>query len=122
MGLDGTIKRPDGKPLGDVRFVQQALAAAFPGIVFGMLPSGADKIRLAAERGIVFPDVLHKQLEAIPAKFGGEYEGPSFSAQFSLGSSSEVLLVDVVLYGTTAASEPMLEFLDREYGWVTTHP
>jgi hypothetical protein len=122
MGLDGTIKRPDGKPLGEVGFVQQALAAAFPGIVFGTLPSGADKIRLAAERGIVFPDVLRTQLERIPAKHGGEYECPSFSAQFSLGSSSEVLDVDVVLYGTTADSDPMFEFLEREYGWVTTHP
>jgi hypothetical protein len=41
MGLDATIKRLDGSPLGDVANVQQALADAFPGIVLGRLPSGA---------------------------------------------------------------------------------
>ena len=109
MGLDGTIKRSDGKPLGDIATVQQSLSFAFPGIVVGRSPSGAEKIRKAAERGIVFPDVIRKSLEATPARHGGEYSGPEFSAQFILGSEEVVQQIDVVLYGQKngIASEPM---------------
>ena len=122
MGLDATIKRADGEPLGPVAEVQRALTAAFPGIVLGRLPSGAEKIRAAAERGVVFPDIIRQHLESSPAQYGGEYEGPGFSAQFNLGAAELVQEVDVVLYGITVASEPMFELLEREYGWVTTHP
>jgi len=122
MGLDATIRRADGKPLGSLAAVQQALAAAFPGIVLGRLPSGAEKIKAAAARGIVFPDILRQHLETTPAQFGGDYQGPEFSAQFNFGASELVQQVAVVLYGTTVASEPMFDFLEREYRWVTTHP
>jgi hypothetical protein len=122
MGLDGTIKRDDGQPLGDIETVQSALALAFPGVQLGMLPSGPDKIRAAAEKGIQFPEILRKHLESAPATYGGEYEGPDFSAQFSLGSSRNVEQADLALYGNTTAAEPMLEVLKKKYGWITTHP
>jgi hypothetical protein len=121
MGLDATIKRADGAPLGAVAEVQRALAAAFPGILLGRLPSGAEKIQAAAKRGVVFPDIIRKHLEPAPAQYGGEFEGPDFSAQFNLGAAEVVQQVDVVLYGTTTASEPMFTLLEREFGWVTTH-
>jgi hypothetical protein len=122
MGLDGTIKRLDGNPLGAVADVRQALAVAFPGIELGLLPSGTEKIRAAAEHGIVFPDVIRQALESTPAEHGGDYEGLGFSAQFNLGSSEIVKQVDIVLYGKTAASGPMFALLEERYGWVTTHP
>lgn len=121
MGLDGTIKRYDGKPLGSIATVQRVLRAAFPGIELGRLPSGAEKIQAAKEKGIEFPDVIRQHLESAPAQYGGDYEGPEFSAQFILGADEVVQQVDIVLYGTTTAVEPMLEFLEREYGWITTH-
>lgn len=122
MGLDATIQRPDGEPLGKLADVQQALATAFPGIRFGRLPSGAEKIRAAEEQGVVFPEIIRQHLESSPARHGGESEGPELSAQFSLGSSEPVPHVDVVLYGDTVASEPMFARLEERYGWITTHP
>jgi hypothetical protein len=122
MGLDGTIKRPDGNPLGSLTTVQEALAAAFPGIVVGPLPSGAEQIRAADAQGIVFPDVIRQHLASTPAKQGAEYIGPEFSAQFNLGTGDIVQQVDVVLYGATATSEPMFALLERDFGWITTHP
>jgi hypothetical protein len=122
MGLDATIKRADGAPLGELAEVQRALAHAFPGIVFGRLPSGAEKIQAAAERGIVFPDIIRQHLESSPARHGGDYEGPDFSAQFNLGPTEIVQQIDVVLYGNTVASQPMFAQLERQYGWVTTYP
>jgi hypothetical protein len=122
MGLDGTIKRPDGMPLGEVANVQQALAGAFPGIVLGRLPSGAEKLRAASEQGIVVPEIIRQHLESSPAQNGGDYQGPDFSAQFNLGSSDVVREVDIVLYGNTAESGSMFALLAERYGWVTTFP
>jgi hypothetical protein len=122
MGLDATIKREDGKPLGEVAEVRKALEQAFPGIALGQLPSGAEKIRAAEEQGIIFPEVIRQHLKSAPSQFGGEYVGPEFSAQFNLGSSEVVQAVDVVLNGTTVASEPMFSLLEKQWGWVTTHP
>lgn len=120
MGLDIVIKRADGLPLGPLAEVQQALAATFPGIVFGQEPSGAEKIRAAEAKGIIFPDVIRQQFETAPAHHAGDYEGPDFSAQFGLGAGEMIQTIDVVLYGTTAASEPMFAYLKKNYGWVTT--
>jgi hypothetical protein len=122
MGLDATIKRFDGGTLGNLAQVREALAAAFPDIVFDRLPSGTDKIRAAAEQGIVFPDVIRQHLEASPAEEGGDYRGPDFSAEFFLGSAESVDHVAVVLYGNTTASEPIFALLEERFGWVCTSP
>ncbi|MCE9532238.1 MAG: hypothetical protein K8T89_14130 [Planctomycetes bacterium] len=122
MGLDGTIKRHDGKPLGTVAAVQEALASAFPGIKFGREPSGAEKLLMAEAKGVRFPDSLRQHLESSPAQAGADYEGPDFSAQFHFGPNDVVQIVDVVLYGTTTASDPMFARLKEQYGWITTHP
>jgi hypothetical protein len=122
MGLDATIKRPDGLPLGQLADVQQALRAVFPGIVFGRLLSGIEKIQAAAERGVAFPDGIRRNIESLPARHGGDYEGPGFSATFILGSSDVVQQIDAVLYGTATASEPMFQLLKNRHEWVTTHP
>jgi len=122
VGLDATIKRADGQPLGQLAEVQHVLAAVFPGIVLGQLPSGKDRIRAAAERGVVFPEVIRQHLESTPSRIAGEYEGPDFSAQFNLGTADLVQTIDVVLYGNTVASEPMFESLERAFGWITSFP
>jgi hypothetical protein len=122
MGLDGTIRRADGEPLGDVAAVQHVLSAAFPGIVFGRLPSGEEEIRAAAARGVVFPDVIRESFERTPAQHGGEFKGADYSASFNLGASDTVQSIDVVLYGTTTASESMFTLLEERFGWITTHP
>lgn len=122
MGLDGTIKRADGRPLGTLAEVRRALVDVFPGIVLGQNLSDPERIRIAAERGIEFPEILRKTLERIPAKFGADYVGPEFSAEFVLGADETVQTVDVVLYGNTVAAERMFEALKRKFGWMTTHP
>lgn len=122
MGLDGTIKHRDGKPLGTVPAVQQALASAFPGIKFGREPSGAEKLRIATAQGITFPDIFRKHFESSRAQEGAEYQGPEFSAQFHFGPDEVVQQVDIVLYARTTASEPMFTLLEERYGWITTYP
>ena len=122
MGLDGTIRRADGEPLGNLAAVQHVIAEAFPGIVFGRLPSGDEKIRAAAEQGVIFPDIIRESLQRTPAQHGGEFKCPDFSASFNLGAAETVQQVQVLLYGKTTASEPMFGVLEKRFGWITTHP
>src|SRR5262245_64596625 len=122
MGLDATIRRADGELLGDLAAVQDALAAAFPGIEFGRSPSGEEKIRAAAEQGVVFPDVIQESFARMPAQHGAEFKGAEFSASFSQGAAEIVKQVDVLLYGKTTASEPNFAILKERFDWLTTHP
>jgi len=122
MGLDGTIKRPDGEPLGERKAVQAVIAAVFPGIVFGQEPSGVEKIKRAAKRGIVFPDVIRQHMEAAPAEFTGNYQGQGCSASFFLGPSEVVRQIHVDLRGKTGDLSPMFAELQRQQHWIMTHP
>jgi hypothetical protein len=122
MGLDGTIKREDGRPLGDLSMVQQVLVAVFPGMVFGRLPSGQEKITAAANRGVEFPIIVRRALETRPASVGGVFENESFTADFDLGPDAIVKTVSVLLYGEMQRSEPFWEKLKALAGWVITHP
>ena len=121
MGLDGTIKRADERPLGDVEAVQRALADTFPGVTFGMLPSGQSVLDTMAKYGPV-PDVFRRNLESRPMGYGGVYEGQCFSAEFDLGPEEIVSHIDIILRGTTTAAAPMLRLLNEQYGWIITHP
>lgn len=122
MGLDGTIKRLDGKPLGTLPEVQQILQRVFPGIELGTLPGGKAQLQYFAEQGIELPEVLRKNYESMPERFAGDFQNADFSAEFQFGSSEIVQQIDVVLRGTTVASEEYLKILETEHGWITTHP
>jgi hypothetical protein len=121
MGLDGTIKRADGQPLGSIGEVQQALADVFPGITFGMLPSGQQALEVLSKIGAV-PDVIARHAKSRPAKYGAGYEGQSFSAEFDLGPDGIVRSINLVLRGATNIATPKLWLLEQRHGWITTHP
>src|SRR4030095_4097538 len=122
MGFDVTIKRADGRPLGYIADVQQALVAVFPGIVLGQSLSGAEKLRRASEQGVTFPEILRQHVAASVPEYEGDYEGPEFSAQFHLGPSETVREIDVVLYGNMEVAEATFAQLTERYEWITTHP
>jgi len=122
MGLDGTIKRLDGKPLGTLQEVQRVMQQVFPQIELGTLPSGLEQLRVFEERKIELPEVLRKNFEKMPAIFAGDYQNEDFSAEFRFGSMEIVQHIDVVLRGTTVASEEYLQKLESYHGWITTHP
>ncbi len=124
MGLDATIKRLDGEPLGVITAVQQELAKAFPGVTWGQSVSGPEKIRLAANRGIIFPEVIRQSMEATAAEWVGHFEGQDHSVEFFLGSATLVDDVSLVFRGRTGALalEQSLKALEHRLGWTTTFP
>ncbi|MAT71969.1 MAG: hypothetical protein CMJ58_20895 [Planctomycetaceae bacterium] len=87
-----------------------------------MLPSGADRIRAAAEQGIEFPAALRQALQDAPAKYGADYTGSEFSIEFNLGPAPIVEQINLVVRGNTVAADPYFDRLEHEFGWLTTHP
>lgn len=122
MGLDGRLRRLDDLPLGTFAEVEAVLQAAFDGAQFGLTPSGSDKIRIAAKRGVEFPEAIRKAMETMPAMMQGVYEGEGFSVEFSLGDSEPVSSIDLTLRGKTTNSDSVFNQLATETGWVLEFP
>src|SRR5262245_30131449 len=104
MGLDGTIKRPDGHSLGSFTHVQSVLADIFPGVVLRRYGSGLEKLKAAEAQGIAFPDVLREHMASSPATYEGGYTGAEFSIEFYADAADIIPKLGVVLRGTTTHS------------------
>src|SRR5262245_12808574 len=122
MGLDATLVTGNGAPLGQRGNVVATLSRYFPGSLFGWLPSGQEQLALMRQRGIEPPDVMREHLERQPAKFRGDWEGPTFGVEFHFGSDERIQEIDVVLRGKTTDSDGVFGRLQHEQGWWLTFP
>lgn len=78
MGLDGTIKRPDGQPLGSFAQVEGVLASLFPGVAFGLSLSGLEKLEAMESKGVTLPAVLREHLVSGPCEIRGRLHWSRF--------------------------------------------
>lgn len=122
MGLDSTIFRTDGAPLGDRETVVRILRRHFDGAEFGWTASGVDKLAAMKSQGIEPPEILREHLVGQPAKYEGVYDGPGWSAQFFFGDADPIETLDVVLRGETILVTQVIEELVSETGWSVSHP
>jgi hypothetical protein len=122
MGLDGTIKRPDGQSLGSFAEVQSVLADIFPGVDLQRSLSGLEKLHTAEAHGITFPPVVREHMASAPATYEGDYTGADFSIEFYADVADIIPELGVELRGTTTHSEPLFTLLKERYGWLLTHP
>jgi hypothetical protein len=122
MGVDGTIFRADGAPLGDRETVVKILRRHFDGVEFGWAPSGADKLAAMKSQGIEPPEVLEEHLLGQPAKYEGVYDGRGWSAQFLFGNADGIEKLDVVIRGETNLATEVIEELVSKTGWSVSHP
>jgi hypothetical protein len=120
MGLNAKIKRRDKMPLGTIAKVQEALSSVFPGLAFRRSLTGAEKLQnlLAENRSV--PEVIRTHLLEAPAVYEGSYRGEDFALEFAMPVAEPVLLVNVLIRGTKAASDPFLALLEERFGWSTT--
>ena len=122
MGLDGTIKRPDGQSLGSFDQVQRVLTDIFPGVALQRSLSGREKLKAAEAQGVTFPAVLRDHMASSPATFEGDFIGAGFSIEFYAEAGETILELSVVLRGTTTRTEPLFALLEERYSWILTHP
>ena len=112
MGLDGTIKRADGKSLGSPDLVQSALSEIFPGVTLKRSLSGLEKIRNAEAQGVIFPAILREHTASSPPTYEGTYDGNDFSIEFYMNVAEVLPEVHVVLRGKTTSSDPLFALLE----------
>jgi hypothetical protein len=122
MGLDGTIKRANGQPLGTFPEVKRALSSAFPGLVLERSLSGLEKVQLSEAQGINYPKFLRENMAASPAKYEGIYEAADFSIQLYASDAEIVHQISIVLHGTVTNAEPLFALLEKQTGWIVSHP
>jgi hypothetical protein len=113
MGLDATIRRRDGEPLGEVDAVIAKLAELWPGAEFGRGQSGEEQVAAAAKRGVKFPDALIASLMPLPATMQGVFHSEPYSVELDLGSEPIVKHVHVVFRGMHELVEERIHAL----GW-----
>lgn len=122
MGLDGTIKRPNGQSLGSFEHVQSVLADIFPNLTLERSLSGLEKLQTAEAQGITFPAVLREHMASAPATYQGDYTGTDFSIEFYADAADIIPELSVVLRGTTKHTASQFALLAERYGWILTHP
>ncbi len=122
MGLDGTIKRPDGQLLGSFDQVQSVLADIFTGVALQRSLSGQEKLQTAEAQGITFPAGMREHMASAPATYEGDYTGADFSIEFYADAADIIPELGVLLRGTTTHAEPLFTLLKERSGWILTHP
>ena len=117
MPWEVTIRRADGKPLGDLSSVRQQIAVAVPAMEFYREPSGQEKIAAARVAGIEFPDVIRQHMEEQPATEQSEFEGDGFSVRL-YGFNAQPLLEIYAEVRGNGNPVPVLAALCCPHGWV----
>ncbi len=105
MGTEYTLQRADGQTFGTFAEVQDVVRRLFPEAKFGWTTSGAEKLRIAKERGIELPAVIREACERLPALFEGVAEGRDYHVSFGFGHQEPV----TCLYVTPRGGGPKLE-------------
>jgi hypothetical protein len=116
MAWKGTIRRPDGRPLGDRAAVKQAIEAAFPGVTYSPGPGG--EVDWAALSSLHIPDDVMAALVSAPAPEEGSFRGEGFLVRFSFGRGDVVVAVGVEVEGEYESALVHLRGLAMSRQWV----
>jgi hypothetical protein len=119
MSLDVKLTRPDGKALGAIESVQQAIRAVLPDVRFYQDAGGQEKINQFEARGIELPEALRNVFAKMPAIFKGDYgrEQDGLWLHFVLGAGGDLRLLHVSVKSDTDAAERLLNDLAASQGW-----
>lgn len=116
MATEYTLRRCDGLPFGTFNDVQSLIRRVFPDVKFGWTASGAEKLRLAKERGIELPAQLRVALETLPALLEGVAAGQGYRVSFGLGHEEPVSCLYITPRGDSAELERRLTGLQAAAG------
>lgn len=116
MGLDATLSRIDGRPLGRREDLVGIFEQYFPGIEFGWTPSGRERLAIAQSRGVEYPPTLREHFEKQPAVFEGVWDGPDgwMRLRWDVEGDGEIGLEFV---GEWSRSDRVWAEVLPRYGW-----
>jgi hypothetical protein len=116
MATEYTLRRADGQPFGTLEEVQAIIRRLFPNVKFYWTTSGAEKLRLAKERGIELPPMIREMCERLPSLLEGVAEGKAYHVTFGLGHQEPVDCLYVTPRGTAAKLQKGLAALESLAG------
>jgi hypothetical protein len=114
MATELTLQRADGKPFGAFEEAKSLIRRAFPTVEFFWTTSGAEKIRMATEKGIKIPPMILEGLDALPSLLEGVAEGDDFQVSFGLGYEEPVMRIYATPRGLDPELQRGLEMLEAE--------
>jgi hypothetical protein len=116
LAISYTLRRADRQPLGSFAAVQDRIRRLCPGVEFGWTTSGPEKVRLAAENGVILPDAIRLWMETLPALLEGAVEGDDYLIEFGLGHEEPVASLYVEPHGDGPELDRLLAALEDEFG------
>jgi hypothetical protein len=116
MATEYSLQRADGQPFGSFAEVQDTIRRLFPGVKFFWTTSGAEKIRMAKERGIEMPPAIREICERLPSLLEGVVEDEDYHVTFGLGHQEPVTALHVTPRGSAAELEEGLAALEELAG------
>lgn len=116
MATEFTLRRSDGKSFGTFDEAQQFVRRHFPNVKFGWTTSGAEKLRVATERGITLPPQLLEALKTLPSLLEGVAANNDFHVHFGLGHEEPVACLYVTPRGNDEELKNRLSALEAEAG------
>lgn len=105
MSTEYALERSDKLPIGSFDDVQSIIRAILPTVTFGWTKSGADKLRIANERGIELPAPIREVLETLPSLLEGQAEVEGSCVTFGLGYDEPVKCLYVTPHGSSSLIE-----------------
>ena len=105
MATEFALERSDCAAIGSFEEVKALLCEVVPTVKFGWALSGPEKLKIATERGIEFPDVLRKAMETFPSLLEGRAEQKDWMLELGLGHSEQVLCLYLTPRGADEKGE-----------------
>lgn len=116
MATEYTLERADGRPFGRFWEVQAMLRRVFPNVQFFWTTSGAEKMKLARQRGVDLPPMVRAALEQLPSLLEGIAASDDYHVTFGLGHEEPVTCLYVTPRGMAAELDRGLAALEAIAG------
>jgi hypothetical protein len=117
MGLDATLSRIDGRPLGHRDYLVRIFERHFRGIEFGWTPSGPERLATARSRGVEYPPAVREYYETAPSQFEGLWEGPDGWLQLYWDGEVGATHLNLEFRGEWNQSDTIWSEILPQYGW-----
>jgi hypothetical protein len=124
MSLTGTIRRPDGSPLGSVEEVKRRLSDTFPGVQFILEkeePSGSTGARQRMSLLLRLWLAEFGQRVRYP-HWNGMYQAYGGAIEFYFEVDEPVRWIKATSYGMTAGLDEYFDRLSTATGWKIEYP
>ena len=116
MATEYVISFRDNRVLGSLSEIQSLIREHFPSVQFHWTTSGAEKLRLAKERGVELPQEIRDVLNNLPSLLEGVAEGLGWDIMFGLQHMDPLRELIIEPRGDDAAMDAGIRAIEQVLG------